>query len=395
MGRAVWVDASAGVAGDMLAAALVDAGVPLEVMTDAVRAVLPDVTLTTTRVSRNGLAATKFDVVAGADQPHRHLADIHALLDAAPISDEVRTAVKQVFARLADVEAAAHGTAVDDVHFHEVGAVDSIADIVAVCAGLHHLECDDLHFGLVELGTGTVRAAHGELPVPTPAALRLSQGLQVQAGARGECATPTGLALLTALGRQSPAMPPLQIDVSGIGAGTRERKDRANVVRVVVGALIDTDPIVLAEANVDDMDPRLWPRAIELLMAAGADDVWLTPIVMKKGRPAHTLSVLCKRSRSMALQELVFEHTTTIGMRVMELDKVALERRFETVQVEGESVAVKIAGRAGWILNVSIEYADVAAIAQRHNRSERDVLHLAETAAAAAGYRIGGVFEAD
>lgn len=395
MSRVAWVDASAGVAGDMLAAALVDAGVPIDIMIDAVRAALPEVTLTATRVSRNGLAATKFDVVAGDDQPHRHLSDIHALLDVAAVPNDVRTSVKQVFARLANVEAAAHGKAIDEVHFHEVGAVDSIADIVAVCAGLHHLECDELRFGLVELGTGTVRASHGELPVPTPAALRLSQGLHVQASARGECATPTGLALLTALGTQSLAVPPMMITASGIGAGTRERADRANIVRVVIGEAIADDPIVLAEANVDDMDPRLWPRAIDTLMAAGADDVWLTPIHMKKGRPAHTLSLLCRRSRLASLQELVFEHTTTIGMRVMELEKVALERRFATVLVDGDSVAVKIAGRAGRILNVSIEYADVAAIADKHNRSERDVLHLAETAAAVAGFRVGGAFEAD
>ena len=395
MSRVVWVDASAGVAGDMLTAALIDAGVPEQVLVDAVRSVLPDAGITVARVDRNGLAAAKFDVEAAADQPHRHLGGIHELLDGSALSDDLRAAVKRVFARLAEVEAAAHGTTIEDVHFHEVGAVDSIADMVAVCAGLRHLECDALQFGVVELGTGTVRAAHGELPVPTPAALRLSQGLVVQASARGECATPTGLALLTALGTQSLSLPQMRIDASGIGAGTRQRKDRANVVRIVVGTVVADDPVVLAEANIDDMDPRLWPRAIELLMGNGADDVWLTPIVMKKGRPAQTLSILCRRSKLQALQELAFEHTTTIGMRVIDIEKVALERRFEKVTVEGASISLKIAGRAGRILNVSIEYADVAAVAAATGRSERDVLQLAETAAAVAGYRVGGVFEAN
>ena len=395
MGRIVWVDASAGVAGDMLAGALVDAGVPLEVLQSAVRAVLPEATLTAARVERNGLAAVKFDVTANDDQPHRHLDDILRMLAGADIADDVRDMATRVFARLADVEAAAHGTDVNDVHFHEVGAVDSIADIVAVCAALHHIGFDELSFGVVELGTGIVRAAHGELPVPTPAALRLSQGIVVQASARGECATPTGLALLTALGSQRTQLPQLRVTATGLGAGTRERPDRANVVRVVIGDGVAEDHVVLAEANVDDMDPRLWPRAIELLMAAGADDVWLTPILMKKGRPAQTLSLLCKQSRLAELQQLVFEHTTTIGMRILEIDKLALERKFDSVRVDGEVIGIKIAGRAGRILNVSIEYSDVAAAALKTGRAERDVLQQAETAALVAGYGVGGVFEAD
>lgn len=387
MGRTVWVDATAGVAGDMLAGAFIDAGVPLAALQAAVSAVLPDVELTADRVERAGLAATKLDVRASETQPHRHLADIESLLRQSALDPAVRDRAVRVFRALADVEAAAHGIGVDEVHFHEVGAIDSIADVVATCAALSELDCDTLLFSRLELGSGTVRAAHGVLPVPTPAALRLTQGFAVSGDGPGECATPTGLALLVALGTQRATLPSMRIVASGVGAGTRDRADRANVVRVVVGESVDVH--MLSEANIDDMDPRLWPRVLDLLMSAGADDAWLTPIVMKKGRPAHTLSILCKASMLDALQAVVFEHTTTIGMRSVEVAKVALDRAFASIDVDGQTVRVKLAGRAGRILNVSLEFDDIAAAAAQLHRSERDVLQQAKAAAAVAGFRVG------
>lgn len=387
MGRTVWVDATAGVAGDMLAGAFIDAGVPLATLKAAVSAVLPDVELVAHQVERAGLAATKVDVRASETQPHRHLADIEALLHQAQLDPAVRERAVRVFRTLADIEAAAHGIDADEVHFHEVGAIDSIADVVASCAALSALDCDTLLFSRLELGSGTVRAAHGVLPVPTPAALRLTQGMLVSGDGPGECATPTGLALLVALGTQHTALPSMRIVASGVGAGTRDRVDRANVVRVVIGESADAH--LLAEANIDDMDPRLWPRVLELLLSAGADDAWLTPIVMKKGRPAHTLSILCRASMLDTLQSVVFEHTTTIGMRSVEVAKVALDRAFASVDVDGQTVRVKLAGRAGRILNVSLEFDDIASAATHLHRSEREVLQQAEAAATAAGYRAG------
>lgn len=396
MGSTVWVDALAGVAGDMLAGAFVDAGVPLEVLAAAVEAVLPGAcTLTATSVQRNGLHATKFDVVISEeDAPHRHLSDIRELLLAADIEAAVRDRALAVFERLGAAEAAAHGIDIEAVHFHEVGAVDSIADIVAVCAALAWLDATEVVFSDIALGSGTVRTAHGELPVPTPAALELTRGLIVLATGKGELATPTGLALLTALGRQDD-LPRMRVERSGSGAGTKDFADRANVVRVVVGEADHARDTLVIETNIDDMDPRLWPAVIDALLHAGAHDAWLTPIIMKKGRPAHTLTVLCARERIDPLVDTLFRETTTIGARVIEVDKVALDRRFARVLVDDQPIAVKLAGRGGRVYNVSIEFEDIARAAIALGQTQRAVLAQAQQAAQAAGFITGAEFIAD
>lgn len=396
MGKTIWVDALAGVAGDMLAGAFVDAGVPLEVLESAVEAVLPGAcVLTSTAVQRNGLHATKFDVtVTETESPHRHLSDIRAMLLAADVDAEISDRALAVFDRLGAAEAAAHGVDIDEVHFHEVGAVDSIADIVAVCAALVWLEATDVVFSDIALGSGTIHTAHGELPVPTPAALELTRGLVVVAVGPGELATPTGLALLTTLGRQD-HLPRMRVLRSGSGAGTKDFPDRANVVRVVVGEADHAQDTLVIETNIDDMDPRLWPAVIDALMRTGAHDAWLTPIIMKKGRPAHTLTVLCARERMDSLMDTLFRETTTIGARVVEVDKVALDRRFEGVVVQGQPIAVKVAGRGGRIYNVSLEFDDIAHAAIALGRTQRDVLAQAQEAAQAAGFITGAEFVAD
>ena len=203
-----------------------------------------------------------------------------------------------MFRRLAEVEASAHGVPVEDVEFHEVGSWDSVADVVGTCAALHLLGVEDVVATRIALGSGTVRTAHGLLPVPVPAVLGLVDGWQVEAGGNGELATPTGAALLTTYATAQGPLPALDVVTSGVGAGTRDPAERPNVVRVVLGtrpAPVAPDasrPMVVLEANVDDLDPRVWPTVLTALMDAGAADAWLTPILMKKGRPAHTLSVL-------------------------------------------------------------------------------------------------------
>lgn len=396
MGTTVWVDALAGVAGDMLAGALVDAGVPLDVMADAVTAVLPGaVALSTHLAQRNGLHAVKFDVaVLEEHPPHRHLSDIRELVATAGLDPRISERVIAVFERIAAAEAGAHGIDIDTVHFHEIGAADSIADIVAVCAGFVWLDVTDIFFSDLALGSGSVRTEHGDLPVPTPAALRLTHGLTVLSVGTGELATPTGIALLATLGHQSD-LPRMRIIGSGVGAGAKDFPGRANVVRVVVGETHHAAEPLLIECNIDDMDPRLWPAAIDALLAAGANDAWLTPIVMKKGRPAHTLTVLCTRSHIDPLLEVLFRETTTIGARVIEVVKVALDRRFEHVDVDGQVIAVKLAGRHGRIYNVSIEFEDIAHAAVALALPPREVLKAAEDEARARGFVVGAEFVAD
>jgi uncharacterized protein (TIGR00299 family) protein len=281
-----------------------------------------------------------------------------------------------------------HGVSAEEIHFHEVGALDSIADVVGVCAALDDLGVGSITAGEVALGSGHVRAAHGRIPVPVPAVTQLSHGWRVSAGGQGELTTPTGMALLAALAQRCTDLPAMVMDRVGVGAGTKDFPGRANVTRVLLGALVDSqsvpegDPAVLLEANIDDLDPRLWPDVLAALMRAGASDAWLVPILMKKGRPAHVLSVLVHPSRAEALREAILTRTTTIGVRQHPVGKYALPRAWVDVALDDDAAAVKLAYRDGLILQVSPEFDEVAALAARTGRPQH--LALAEVSAAAA-----------
>lgn len=388
-----WVDARNGVAGDMLLAALLDAGASLDAVADAVEAVLPGtVRLEVHEVRRAGLRALKLDVVKLVeDSHHRDWTTIRAMLAAAAVPEAVRAAATAVFQALADAEARAHGVDPEQVHFHEVGAWDSIADIVGVCAAVHDLGLDGLGCGVVGLGSGTVRVAHGEVPVPVPAVVELAKGWPVAAGGRGELATPTGMALVVTLARPQPELPSGVIEAVGVGAGTRDDPDRPNVVRVLVGRFegLGSTPTgeperqdaVLLAANVDDLDPRLWPDVLARLLDAGADDAWLTPILMKKGRPAHTLQVLCAPGLVSALRSLVFELVPTLGVRETPTTKWVLDRAWETATIAGQPVRIKLGHLGGRVVTATPEFEDVAAAARASGRPEREV--MAEAIAAA------------
>ncbi|MDO8120325.1 nickel pincer cofactor biosynthesis protein LarC [Isoptericola sp. b490] len=395
-GRRLWIDASAGVAGDMLLGALVDAGASLETIQAGVDAVIPGaVRLTQTEVERAGMRATKVDVTSLVpDPPHRHWTEIRRLLSQARLPGAATRRATAVFARIAEAEARAHGVDVEQVHFHEVGAWDSIADVVGVCVALEALGVHTITAGPVALGSGTVRAAHGEMPVPVPAVLELARGWQVRAGGQGELATPTGMALVVALAEACEPLPDLVPAAVGVGAGTRDVPERPNVVRVVVGTQTSpTERVVLLEANVDDLDPRLWPGVLAGLMSDGALDAWLTPIVMKKGRPAHTLAVLAAPDRADHLMARVFALVPTLGVRRSTLDRAALERTWRTVEVDGVPVRVKIGTRAGAIASVTPEFDDVARAARDLGEPERSVLARTIASADAAGYRVGRALE--
>jgi uncharacterized protein (TIGR00299 family) protein len=387
--RHAWIDASAGIAGDMLLGALIDAGARLDEVQRAVDSVLPRaVALTAEEVRRAGLRATKVHVTPLIDDPpHRRWRDIRALL-----GENERTAAVAVFDRLAAAEARVHGVDPDDVHFHEVGALDSIADVVGVCAALEDLNVGTVSAGEVALGSGSVRAAHGRLPVPAPAVAELAKGWRVRGDGPGELATPTGMALIRALAGRCETLPPMTIGAVGVGAGTRDTPDRPNVVRVVLSEETGDETgeeAVLLEANVDDLDPRLWPGIIGNLLAAGADDAWLVPILMKKGRPAHTLCVLAKPGKKDTLRDQIFRDTTTLGVREGPLRKTVLARTFTTIAVADRTISIKIGHAAGVIVQVMPEFEDVAALARATGTSERALLQAALAAAAQAGLTVG------
>lgn len=427
-GTAVWLDLSAGVAGDMLLGALLDAGASLNAVRSAVEAVVPGlVSIELSACQRSGLRASRAVVSSLAeDHPHRSWATIRGLLAAASgLNAEVCRCATRVFAHLAEAEGEVHGIPADAVEFHEVGSWDSIADVVGVCAALVDLVGEvspsTVRAGAIALGSGSVRAAHGRLPVPGPAVLSLvaRSGWPVVTGGAeselGELATPTGVALVTTLAGVATVLPPSRVQRVGVGAGARERADRANVVRAIVGrfgpvgaasagdraagdgaaevGLVGdgpaTESLLVLETNVDDLDPRVWPTVLEALLDAGAADAWLTPILMKKGRPAHTVHALVSLGAADVVREVLFAHTSTLGVREYAVARHTLARSWVPVAVDGETVRIKVGSRAGRIVQATVEFEDARAAAQRLGRPVREVLAAAEAAAVVAGIARG------
>lgn len=396
-GRTCWLDASSGASGDMLLGALVGAGVPTDVLQAAVDTVSPEpVVLETERVDRSGFAATRCHVRVPDSVDRRTWSDVRRLLDDADLDPRVHALATSVFARLAQAEGLVHGLAPDDVHFHEVGALDSIADVVGVAAGFVHLSPDLLVCSPVALGGGTIEVAHGTIGVPGPAVVELLRGVPTYGGPVDlELTTPTGAALLVELADSFGPQPPMAAESVGVGAGGHDPDGHANVLRLLVGASVSAvstgstseggstaeASALVIEANVDDLDPRLWPDVIAALLRAGASDAWLTPILMKKGRPAHTLSVLVRAEAAAAVRREIFRQTSTIGVREQTFAKHALDREFVEVGIEGHRVSVKLARLDGALMNVQPEYDDVAAAARALGRPVKDV--LAEVAARA------------
>ena len=384
MTRVGWLDLGNGVAGDMLLGAVVGAGVPLAEITAALAPLQLPITLRAEDVRRGGLRAVRVVVEAPeAGQPPRTPSDARRLLGRLP--DPLRSSAVEVFDVLARAEAAVHGVAEEEVHFHEVGALDAVADVVGVCAGVAALRLDLLVASPMALGGGHARTAHGRIPVPGPAVLALLEA----AGAPGrggpddeELATPTGVALATTLAAGFGPMPALRPTATGTGAGTRDPAGRPNVVRLVVGEVdevpgagLDTTTAVVLEANVDDLDPRAWPLVLAALLAAGALDAWLTPTLMKKGRPAHVVAALAGPAEVARVRDVLLHETTTLGVRETPVIRHAVRRTFGTVHVDGQPVAVKLGwGADGTVVNAMPEWEDVARAAALLDRPVKRVL---------------------
>jgi uncharacterized protein (TIGR00299 family) protein len=388
--RIGWFHCLAGASGDMMLGALVDAGVPLEVIQDAVDALgVERVEISATEVTRHGLGATKVDVRVTRSTVIRTWPHVKQLLEAAPLALPVRARALSVFERLAFAEATVHRTTPDLVHFHEIGGLDAFADIVGTAAGLHHLGLDAIHASPVATGMGMTRGEHGLLPVPTPAVLELLKGAPVYSGGVPfELCTPTGAALLASVVTRWGDMPELVVTHVGSGAGDRDLDEIPNVLRLVVGDAVPSsaagDAGIVLEANVDDLDPRVWPGVIQALLDAGASDAWLTPIQMKKGRPAVTVSVLTPPSHVDALRRVLFRETSTIGLREREVTKRTLDRSVSTVTLaDGTPVRVKVARLDGAVVNAVPEFDDVATAAAKQDRPVKVVLAEAVALAAA------------
>ena len=391
--RIVLLDPFSGISGDMTVGALLHLGLPLDRIREAIETLgLRDVEVAAERVSRSGIAATKFHVrvrgrhpdTAGHAHAHRPYADIRASLGASALPARVKETALAIFRRLAEAEGRVHGVEPDAVEFHEVGALDAIVDVVGAALGLAHLGVEAVYTKPLPLGQGRVETAHGPLPVPAPAVVELLRGRPVRVeDGTAELVTPTGAAIVAALAERQ-AAPEMRIDAVGYGAGDRVLPDRPNLLRVLLGephVPVGADEVVVLEATIDDLAPHIFEHVLERLLAAGARDAFLVPVIMKKSRPATMLRVLAAPPDRDRLAAIVFAETSTIGLRYTTWSRMVLPREERSVETPYGPVRVKVAHAPDGTVNVAPEIDDCRRIAR-----ERGVpLKLVHQAAVAAG----------
>jgi uncharacterized protein (TIGR00299 family) protein len=439
--RIAYLDCFAGISGDMFLAALLEAGVPPQIMHDAISALNLNASLRIETVDRSGISCTKVHVLEGEalaegdahdddsqlhqqpqavytqqlktqhlhkaghththepvhshddethDHPHEHthgrsLSVIRTLIQAAPLADAVKLTAIRTFELLGNSEARIHNVPVEQIHFHEVGAVDAIVDIVAASAGIHHLKIGAWYCSALNVGGGMVQCTHGTFPVPAPATADLLRGMPTySAHIQKELVTPTGAAILRTLNPTFGPQPLMQVESIGYGAGTRNPKDFPNVLRLSIGESADADELLpsftaapkhenstqtvtVLETALDDLSPQLLAHVTELALAQGALDVMLTPVIMKKGRPGTLLTVLCDDSTSEALQQLILRETSTLGLRIRQDRRTLLDRTHETVATQYGDIRMKIGSLQGEELNAAPEFEDCKQAAAKHN----------------------------
>ena len=398
--RLAYFDCPSGAAGDMIMGALVDAGVPFEALrAELAKVELPGFTLERREVMKGVFRATKVDVHvhdhdhahgdAGHthgephgrhDHPDRNLGSILGLIGASGLAASVKANAARIFTRLAEAEARVHGTTVDQIHFHDVGAVDAIVDVTGACIGLHLLGVEAVHCSALPVGGGFVTGAHGRIPIPGPGTAELLKGFPVvDTGVRRELVTPTGAAILTTLSVSAGTMPAMTVEAVGYGAGNMDL-EAPNVIRVFVGRGADSggrETIMQVETTVDDMQPQLWEAVMERLFDSGALDVYLTPVVMKKSRPGTVLTALCTPDKVTELSRVLFEESSTIGVRWTAYQRERLAREMVTITTAYGPIAFKVSRLEGRVVTATPEFDEVRQIARAKGLPVREVLDLA------------------
>lgn len=380
--KTLYLDCQAGISGDMTVGALLDLGVPLEhLQTELAKLGLPpgSYALSTSRTERRHVAALKFDVAVHDHHTHRHYAGIDAMIAASSLADPVKERARRIFRRLAEAEAKVHGVPIEEVHFHEVGAVDSIVDIVGAAICLDYLGVEQVYASSLPLGGGFVETAHGLLPVPAPATAELLQGLPVHgACGPGERVTPTGAAIVAALGTGFGRQPAMGLERIGCGAGGKDFPDCPNILRAFLGTSegeqAAAETVLVVETNIDDSTPEILGYAMERLLEAGALDCSFTPIQMKKNRPAVQLTFLCRPEQLEDLAQLVLAETSAIGLRHYPAGRITLERRIEERPTQFGAVRFKLAFADGRLLRSAPEYEDCRRIAREQGIPCREVM---------------------
>jgi uncharacterized protein (TIGR00299 family) protein len=375
-----YFDAFSGISGDMTVGALIDAGADGDRVLDCLNSLNLGATYRYEKTKRNGLAATKFHVEGGKQKDHRHLPHIAKIIDrAGAISPTAKQNALNIFMKLGEAEAHVHGVPLDLVHFHEVGAVDSISDIVGACVALDLLGVTTVACSPINVGSGLVETEHGTLPVPAPATAELLKGKPIYSkGPTMELTTPTGAAIVATLATHFGPMPALSIQATGFGAGTADFKVQANVLRATIGqrhAAKEATTVAILEANIDDANPQILGYAMDRLFAAGALDVTLQPLQMKKNRPGSLLSVIAKPEDTDALAALILRETTTIGLRITTAERRVAARRFLSVETPWGDVRMKITAHGA-----TPEYDDCRALAEANQVPLKDVIAQAQYA---------------
>jgi len=386
----LYFDCFSGISGDMTVGALVDAGAEIAQIEAGLQSLgVPGFTVSIEKVVKKGVSATQFHVHEDEQEhhPHRHL---HHIVDMINAADGLPEAVKQhaigTFEVLGEAEATVHGTTIRKVHFHEVGAVDSIVDIVGAAMAMHLLDVEEVVCAPLHVGSGTVQCAHGVMPVPAPATALLLEGIPTYGGAvDGELVTPTGAAIAKHRASEFGPQPNMTVDVIGYGSGTKDLPDRPNVLRAVLGARTDkpagAERIAIVEANIDDMTGELFPPLAEALLEAGARDVYLTPILGKKGRPAHCVTALCEPANREALAGVLIANSTTLGVRMREESRVVVPREIRAVATPWGNVDVKVGLVNGEPNSAAPEYEQCRTVAAAAGVPVRRVYESALAAA--------------
>lgn len=398
MGRVLYLDCFSGASGDMVIGALLDAGLPFERLETALGSLALDdeCAVSAEPVTRSGVGATKFTVTevdrAGADHPHRHLAGILDLVARSALAEASRSRAARLFRRLAETEAAIHRMPVEKVHLHEVGALDSIIDVVGGVFALEWFGARRIVASPVNVGRGTVDCAHGTMPVPAPATAALIAGAPIYAGdPGGELLTPTGALLVSEFADEYGPLPPMRVERIGYGAGSRDPQGHPNVLRVLVGDATTGgagERVVEVRCEIDDMNPQIFGVLMERLRDAGAVDVFYTPVQMKKNRPGTHVTALVPPARREAVCAALFRETSTIGVRCGEVTREVLDREIVPVPTGYGEIRCKVARRGAAVVNVAPEFDDCARAAREHGVSAKEVHAAAVQASRDAGLRV-------
>jgi pyridinium-3,5-bisthiocarboxylic acid mononucleotide nickel chelatase len=395
MATVAYLDCSSGISGDMTLAALVDAGVPLEELNKAVGSLgLPGCRLRADEVKRNGFRATQIVVEYQPEHAHRHLHQILAMIDAGQLTQRQKDLAGRIFTRLAEAEAKVHGVSIEEVHFHEVGAADSIADIVGAAVGLDLLGIDRIVASPVPTGMGRIRIAHGEMSVPAPATAELLRGIPLaESNIEAELTTPTGAAILATLADSFGPLPAMKIQRIGYGAGQKDLAERPNILRILAGEAVESpaeqsDHVCVLETNLDDTSGELIGYCTTRLWEAGALDVFTTAIQMKKNRPGVTLTVLCRPADAAAVEDILFRETTTLGVRRWTAARTVLRRQPHSVDTPWGPIE----GKVGWLRDgpprFAPEFESCRRVAEEQRVPLREVYEAAQKAFDAKGLEI-------